>query len=79
MTDSEAGTRAILNFFATGDLDVSSAVADEYVDHQGLGDIEIRGPNAPDPSACRDLDKGRHAGGRGPFSAKLGRRALARE
>jgi hypothetical protein len=79
MIDSEAATRAIVNFFRDRRSRRPSAVADEYVDYQGLGDIEIRGPNAPDPSACRDLDKGRHAWGRGPFSAKLGRRALDRE
>ena len=29
---------------ATGDLEaVSSAVAEEYIDHQGLGDVEVRG------------------------------------
>jgi ketosteroid isomerase-like protein len=44
MPDTEAGTRAIVAIFATGDLDaVSSAVAEDYVDHQGLGEIEIRG------------------------------------
>ena len=46
MTEAEASTRAIVEIFATGDLDaVSSAVADDYVDHQGLGDLEIRGPH----------------------------------
>jgi predicted SnoaL-like aldol condensation-catalyzing enzyme len=46
MTDSEAATRAIVEILATGDLaSVSSAVADDYVDHQGLDEIEIRGPD----------------------------------
>ena len=41
MTEAEASTRAIVEIFATGDLDaVSSAVADDY-----LGDLEIRGPH----------------------------------
>jgi predicted ester cyclase len=46
VTDAEAATRAIVDIFAKGDLDgVSSGVADDYVDHQGLGDIEVRGPD----------------------------------
>ena len=44
MNDAEAAARVIIEILATGDLDaVSSAVADEYIDHQGLGDVEIRG------------------------------------
>jgi predicted SnoaL-like aldol condensation-catalyzing enzyme len=44
MNDAEAAARAIIGILATGDLEaVSSAVAEEYIDHQGLGDIEIRG------------------------------------
>jgi hypothetical protein len=44
MNDAEAAARAIIDIFATGDLDaVSSAVAEEYVDHQGLGDAEVHG------------------------------------
>ena len=44
MTDAEAAARVIIDILATGDLDtVSSAVAEEYIDHQGLGDVEIRG------------------------------------
>ena len=44
MNDAEAAARAIIDILATGDLDaVSSAVAEEYIDHQGLGDVEIRG------------------------------------
>jgi predicted ester cyclase len=46
VTDAEAATRTIVDNFARGDLDaISSAVAEEYVDHQGLGDIETRGPS----------------------------------
>ena len=44
MNDPEAAARAIIDILATGDLDaVSSAVAEGYIDHQGLGDVEIRG------------------------------------
>jgi hypothetical protein len=44
MNDAAAAARAIIDILATGDLDaVSSAVAEEYVDHQGLGDVEVRG------------------------------------
>ena len=44
MIDAEAAARVIIDILATGDLDtVSSAVAEEYIDHQGLGDVEIRG------------------------------------
>jgi len=44
VNDAEAAARAIIDIFATGDLDaVSSTVAEEYIDHQGLGDVEIRG------------------------------------
>jgi ketosteroid isomerase-like protein len=46
MNDAEAAARAIIDIFATGDLDaVSSAVAEKYIDHQGLDDVEIRGPH----------------------------------
>jgi len=45
VTEPQATTHAIVDIFATGNLDaISSTVAEEYVDHQGLGDIEIRGP-----------------------------------
>jgi hypothetical protein len=44
MNDAEAAARAIIGILATGDLEaVSSAVAEEYIDHQGLGDVELRG------------------------------------
>jgi ketosteroid isomerase-like protein len=44
MNDAEAAARAVIDILATGDLDaVSLAVAEEYVDHQGLGDVEVRG------------------------------------
>jgi predicted ester cyclase len=40
----EIAIRTIVEIFTTGDLDnVNSVVADNYVDHQGLQDIEIRG------------------------------------
>ena len=46
MNEAEAAARAIIDILATGDLDaVSSAVAEEYIDHQGLGEVEIRGPH----------------------------------
>jgi hypothetical protein len=44
MNDVEAAARVIIGILATGDLEaVSSAVAEEYIDHQGLGDVELRG------------------------------------
>lgn len=44
--DAEAATRVIIEILAKRDLDaVPAAVADEYVDHQGLGELEIRGPD----------------------------------
>ena len=44
MNDPEAAARAIIDILATGDLNaVSSAVAEGYIDHQGLGDVEVRG------------------------------------
>jgi ketosteroid isomerase-like protein len=44
MNDAEAAARAIIGILATGDLGaVSSAVAEEYIDHQDLGDVELRG------------------------------------
>ena len=44
MNEAEAAARAIVDILATGDLDaVSAAVAEEYIDHQGLGDVEMRG------------------------------------
>jgi predicted ester cyclase len=44
MNHAEAAARAIIDIFATGDLAaVSSAVAEDYIDHQGLGDVETRG------------------------------------
>jgi predicted SnoaL-like aldol condensation-catalyzing enzyme len=45
MTDSERVMRKIVEIFKAGNLDsVPSVIAAEYVDHQGLGDVEIRGP-----------------------------------
>jgi predicted ester cyclase len=42
--DPEAAARAIIDILARGDLDaVSSVVAEGYIDHQGLGDVELRG------------------------------------
>ena len=44
MNDPAAAARVIIDILATGDLEaVSSAVAGEYIDHQGPGDVEIRG------------------------------------
>ncbi len=44
MNDPAAAARAIIHILATGALEaVSSAVAEEYIDHQGLGDGELRG------------------------------------
>jgi ketosteroid isomerase-like protein len=44
MNDAEATARVIIDIVATGDLEaVLSAVAEEYIDHQGLGDVEMRG------------------------------------
>ena len=44
MNDAEAAARAIIDILATGDLEAgSSTVAEEYIDHQGLGDVETRG------------------------------------
>ena len=44
MNDAEAAARLIVDILATGDLDAaSSVVAEEYIDHQGLGDVEVRG------------------------------------
>jgi predicted ester cyclase len=41
---AEAATRAIVDILVRRDLDaVSSAVADDYVDHQGLDETELRG------------------------------------
>lgn len=42
--DAESTTRAIVHIFATGEVEaVSRIVADDYVDHQGLDGVEIRG------------------------------------
>jgi predicted SnoaL-like aldol condensation-catalyzing enzyme len=42
--DPERAARAIVQILATGDLDaISSAVADDYLDHQGLAGEVIRG------------------------------------
>jgi hypothetical protein len=44
MNDAEAAARSIIGILARGDLEaVSSAVAEEYIDHQGLGDAEVHG------------------------------------
>jgi ketosteroid isomerase-like protein len=44
MNDPEAAARAIIDILATGDLDaVLAAVAEDYLDHQGLDDVELRG------------------------------------
>lgn len=46
MTEAEALTRKIVEIFDSGAVDlISSVIAPEYVDHQGLGEQEIRGPD----------------------------------
>jgi predicted SnoaL-like aldol condensation-catalyzing enzyme len=43
--DSKAVMRKMVEMFATGDLaELQSVVSPEYLDHQGLGDREIHGP-----------------------------------
>src|SRR4029453_5372875 len=45
MSDSERLARAVIDSFATGDVEaISPTIAHHYVDHQALGDVEIRGP-----------------------------------
>jgi predicted ester cyclase len=44
VTEAEALTRKIVEIFKTGAFDlIPSLIAPEYVDHQGLGEQEIRG------------------------------------
>jgi predicted ester cyclase len=44
VSDSAEAARTIVQFFASGDLSsLTAAIADDYVDHQGLGGVEIRG------------------------------------
>jgi hypothetical protein len=46
VTEAEALTRQIVEIFDHGALDlIPSVIAPEYVDHQGLGEQEIRGPD----------------------------------
>jgi predicted ester cyclase len=46
VTEAEALTRKIVEIFDTGAVDlIPSLIAPEYVDHQGLGEQEIRGPD----------------------------------
>ena len=46
MTEAEALTRKIVEIFDNGAFDlIPSVIAHEYVDHQGLGEQEIRGPD----------------------------------
>jgi predicted ester cyclase len=46
VTEAEALTRKIVEIFDKGALDlISSVIAPEYVDHQGLGGQELRGPD----------------------------------
>ena len=46
MTEAEALTRKIVEIFDNGAFDlIPSVIAPEYVDHQGLGEQEIRGPD----------------------------------
>ena len=81
MSDAEAAARVIIDILAMGDLDtVSSAVAEEYIDHQGLGDVEIRGctdfaglwRRSTSPLTC--VSRSRHRRQRrGPRNSLLGR------
>jgi len=46
VTEAEALTRKIVEIFDVGAFDlIPSVIAPEYVDHQGLGEKEIRGPD----------------------------------
>jgi len=46
VTEAEALTRKIVEIFDIGAVDlIPSVIAPEYVDHQGLGEKEIRGPD----------------------------------
>jgi predicted SnoaL-like aldol condensation-catalyzing enzyme len=46
VTEAEALTRKIVEIFDVGAFDlIPSLIAPEYVDHQGLDDKEIRGPD----------------------------------
>jgi hypothetical protein len=46
VTEAEALTRKIVEIFDVGAFDrIPSLIAPEYVDHQGLGEKEIRGPD----------------------------------
>jgi SnoaL-like protein len=46
VTEAEALTRKIVEIFDNGAFDlIPSVIAPEYVDHQGLGEQEIRGPD----------------------------------
>jgi hypothetical protein len=46
VTEAQALTRKIVDIFDLGALDlIPSVIAPEYLDHQGLGDKEIRGPD----------------------------------
>lgn len=46
MAEAEALTRKIVEIFDTGAFAlIPSLIAPEYVDHQGLGEKEIRGPD----------------------------------
>jgi hypothetical protein len=46
VTEAKALTRKIVEIFDIGAFDlIPSVIAPEYVDHQGLGEQEIRGPD----------------------------------
>jgi predicted ester cyclase len=46
VAEAEALTRKIVEIFDIGAFDlIPSVIAPEYVDHQGLGEKEIRGPD----------------------------------
>jgi predicted SnoaL-like aldol condensation-catalyzing enzyme len=43
--DAKSVMRKMVEIFATGNLEtLDSVVSTAYVDHQGLGDLEVRGP-----------------------------------
>jgi predicted SnoaL-like aldol condensation-catalyzing enzyme len=45
MDDAKCVMRKMVEIFATGNLEtLDSVVSTAYVDHQGLGDLEIHGP-----------------------------------
>ena len=46
VSENKAATKKIVDMFVTGDLaEVHSIIASDYLDHQGLGGVEIGGPH----------------------------------